>query len=484
MADSVPDVSELEQTRFKDGKRHRYWSVVENHRNRDGRVVRRQVLHPGEINDSQRAAWCRSIEVVDGETASRQMALFPSDREAPEPSCEVVRVKVADLAVHRPRQWGACWPALTLWDRLELDRFWRRRLPASRQGTRWLDVPKTLVRYQLIEPGSEWRLHRHWYERSAMADLLGGPQVLAKDTAYRCLDKLAAHREALFPFLEERWQTLFEARFDVLLYDLTSTYFESDPPFDGLRRHGCSRDRRSDCVQVVIALIVTPQGFPLAYEVMPGNTGEKSTLADFVARIERQYGRSERVWIMDRGIPTEATLSAMRGAATPVHYLVGTPKGRLTKLERRFLGLPWRQVREAVDVKLLAEDGELHVLARSRSRVLKERAMRRRRLRRLWRRPHELRRQAPGRDALLLKLGAAKKEAGRATARAATCCARTSPARTRRPCGATTCSSPRSSRHSRSSSTTSPCARSSTSTTGASRRTSSSPSWPTACTSR
>ncbi len=273
-----------------------------------------------------------------------------------------------------------------------------------------------------------------------MADLLGGPQVLAKDTAYRCLDKLAAHREALFPFLEERWQTLFEARFDVLLYDLTSTYFESDPPFDGLRRHGCSRDRRSDCVQVVIALVVTPQGFPLAYEVMPGNTGEKSTLADFVARIERQYGRSERVWIMDRGIPAEETLSAMRGAATPVHYLVGTPKGRLTKLERRFLGLPWRQVREAVDVKLLAEDGELHALARSRSRVLKERAMRRRRLRRLWRRPHELRRQAPGRDALLLKLGAAKKEAGRATARAATCCARTSPARIRRPCGATTCS--------------------------------------------
>ena len=402
------------KTRIKDGKRHRYRSVVENHRNRDGRVVRRQVLYLGEINDSQRAAWCRSIEVVDGETSSRQMALFPSDREAPELSCEVVRVKVSDLAVHRPRQWGACWLALVLWDRLELDRFWRPRLPPSRQGTRWLDVPKTLVRHQLIEPGSEWRLHRHWYGSSAMADLLGGPRVLAKDTAYRCLDKLPAHRGALFPFLKERRRTLFDARFDVLRYDLTSTYFESDAPFDGLRRHGYGRDRRPDCVQVVIALIVTPQGFPPAYEVMPGNTSEQSTLADFLSRIERLYGRSERVWVMDRGIPTEATLAAMRGAATPVHYLVGTPKGRLTKLEQRCLGLPWRQVREAVDVKLLAEDGELYILARSRARILKERGMRRRRLKRLWRRLHELRRQAPGRDALLLKLGAAKKEAGRA----------------------------------------------------------------------
>ena len=402
------------KTRCKDGKTHRYWSVVENHRNRDGRVVQRQVLYLGEINDSQRAAWCRSIEVIDGDTQSRQMALFASDREAPELSCEVVRVRVSDLAVHRPRQWGACWLALVLWDRLELDRFWRPRLPASRQGTRWLDVLKTQVCYQLIEPGSEWRLHRHWYEHSAMADLLGAPQVLAKDTPYRCLDKLLAHRQALFSHLKERWQTLFEARFDVLLYDLTSTYFESDAPFDGLRQHGYSRDRRSDCVQVVIALIVTPQGFPLAYEVMPGNTGEKTTLADFLTRIEQQYGRSERVWIMDRGIPTEETLSAMRAADTPVHYLVGTPKGRLTKLERRFLNLPWRQVREAVDVKLLPEDDELYILAQSRARILKERGMRRRRLKKLWRRLHELRRQAPRRDQLLLRLGAAKKEAGRA----------------------------------------------------------------------
>ena len=239
-------------------------------------------------------------------------------------------------------------------------------------------------------------------------------RVIAGDTLYRCLDKVLAHKRAFFSFLHERWQTLFQARFDVLLYDLTSTYFESDPPFSGKRQFGYSRDKRSDCVQVVIALVVTPEGFPLAYEVMPGNTSDKTTLAQFLAQIESQYGRSERVWIMDRGIPTEETLAAMRGGEAPVHYLVGTPKGRLTRLEQSFVGLPWRAVRESVEVKLLAQDGELYILAQSRARIFKERGMRQRRLRKLWRRLHELRGQSLSRDERLLKLGAAKKEAGRA----------------------------------------------------------------------
>ena len=401
--------------RFKDGKEHRYWSVVENCRNRDGRVVQRQVLYLGEINDSQRAAWCKSIEVLRGDSGPVPMALFADDREAPELDCETVRINVKDLSLHRPRQWGACWLALTLWDRLELDRFWGLRLPVSRQGTRWLDVLKTQVCYQLIDPGSEWRLHRHWYEHSAMGDLLSSPMgVVADDILYRCLDKLLAHKRAFFSFLRERWETLFDARFDVLLYDLTSTYFESDPPFSDKRRFGYSRDKRGDCVQVVIALIVTPQGFPLAYEVMPGNTSDNTTLADFLRKIEDQYGRSDRIWIMDRGIPTEETLAAMRAGEAPVHYLVGTPKGRLTRLEKSFVGLPWRAVRESVEVKLLTEEGELYILAKSRPRILKERGMRRRRLKKLWRRLHELRGQSLQRDQLLLKLGAAKKEAGRA----------------------------------------------------------------------
>ena len=400
--------------RFKDGKEHRYWSVVENVRVHGGRVVQRQVLYLGEINDSQRAAWCRSIEVVEGTSRSRQMALFPEDREAPELTCEVVKINLAQVALHDPRQWGACWLALSLWDRLDLDRFWDERLPPSRQGTRWLDILKIQVCYRLIDPGSEWRLHRHWYEHSALRDLLGGERVIANDTLYRCLDKLLAHKRDFFSYLRDRWASLFEARFDVLLYDLTSTYFESDPPFDDKRRFGYSRDKRSDCVQVVIALIVTPEGFPLAYEVMPGNTADQTTLATFLKTIEDQYGRSERIWIMDRGIPTEETLASMRRGDAPVRYLVGTPKGRLTRLEKEFLDLPWQEVRQSMNVKLLVEDGELYVLVHSEGRQLKERGMRRRRLKKLWRRLTELQEQSNSRDQLLFKLGAARKEAGRA----------------------------------------------------------------------
>jgi hypothetical protein len=404
------------KTRKKDGKSHRYWSVVENRRVADGRVVQRQVLYLGEINDAQRAAWCRCIEVFDEDrAAAAQIALFPEDRAAPQLECEVVQVRLNELQLRHPRQWGACWLACTLWDLLGLDTFWFPRLKPSRKGTRWLHVLKVLTAYRLIDPGSEWRLHRQWYDRSAMGDLLGEDFAIAhSDTLYRCLDRLLAHKEALFSFLQERWRALFDARFEVLLYDLTSTYFECDPPESGKRRFGYSRDKRFDCVQVVIALIVTPEGFPLGYEVLPGNTVDNQTLKDALAKIEARYGKAERVWVMDRGIPTEETLAIMRGSDPPVHYLVGTPKGRLSKLEKSFLGKPWEQVRGEVEVKLLAEHGETYVLASSAGRRHKERAMRQRRLRRLCKRLHALQAQAPHRDQLLLKIGAAKKEAGRA----------------------------------------------------------------------
>lgn len=291
------------KTRKKDGKEHRYWSVVENRRVADGRVVQRHVLYLGEINAAQRAAWCRSIEVFDEERgAAAQMARFPEDRPAPELACAVVQVKLSGLQLRRPRQWGACWLACGLWDLLQLDAFWQPRLPPSRKGTRWLNVLKTLVAYRLIDPGSAWRLHRHWFDHSALGDRLGEDFAIAHShTLYRCLDQLVVHKQALFSFLQERWRGLFNARFDILLSDLTSTYFECDPP-----------------------------------------------------------------------------------------------------------------VREEVTVKLLDHDGELSVLARSAGRQDKERAMRRRRLKRLWKRLHELQRQTLSRDALLLKLGAAKKAAGRA----------------------------------------------------------------------
>ena len=305
--------------------------------------------------------------------------------------------------------------ALLLWDQLQLDSYWAEKLLPSREGTRWLNVLKILVCYRLIKAGSEWRLHRTWYGQSAMGDLLGEDnKVIPYQNLYRCLDKLLKHKEGLFSFLKQRWQDMFNAGFDVLLYDLTSTYFECEPPGVGIRQYGYSRDKRFDCVQVVIALVVTPEGLPLAYEVMSGNTSDRTTLREFLNKIEAQYGKARRVWIMDRGIPTEEVLTEMRQSEAPIYYLVGTPKGRLNKFEKALLLLPWEEVHENLTVKLLQEDGELYVLARSRSRQAKERAMRRRRLKRYWYRLKEISQQNLDRDQLLMKIGAAKKEAGRA----------------------------------------------------------------------
>jgi transposase len=402
--------------RRKDGKEHRAWSVVENRRVDDGRVVQRQVLYLGEINDSQRSGWSKAIEVFDESAGqSKQITLFPEDRRAPALACDVVSIRLSAMRLCRPRQWGACWMSALLWGQLRLDEFWSAALPPSREGTSWLNILKTLVSYQLISPGSEWRLHRHWFERSAMGDLLGEDIALVQpNNLYRCLDKLTAHKQSMFTFLSERWKDLFQADFEVLLYDLTSTYFECDPPSDGKRKFGHSRDKRSDCVQVVIALIITPDGFPLAYEVMDGNTSDKTTLKGFLNKIEKQYGKANRTWVMDRGIPTEDVLTEMRNSEGPIHYLVGTPRGRLTQLEKAFLGKPWDDVRQSVRVKLVEHDRETYVLARSQDRRHKERSMRQRRLRKLIRRLRELQRQDLTRDELLLKLGGAKKEAGKA----------------------------------------------------------------------
>jgi len=363
--------------RKKDGKEHTYYSVVENKRVADGRVVQRHVLYLGEINSSQERAWRRSIEVLDEvQQAPRTLALFPEDRFESVIEENVVRLKLSQLRLERPRQWGACWLALKLWQQLHLDEFWVQRLPPSRKGTRWDQVLLILVVYRLLSPGSEWRLHREWYARSALADLLGMDEVIERHALYDCHDLLLEHKTALFDHLVTRWRDLFNVSFDVLLYDLTSTYFEIDPPLseDDKRQFGYSRDHRSDCVQVVIALVITPQGFPLAYEVLHGNTADNTTLKDFLARIERQYGKARRIWLMDRGIPTEAVLEQMRASDPPVQYLVGTPKGRLTALERSLLMKPWKQARPDVRVKLLAQEQELYVFAESRDRIAKERA--------------------------------------------------------------------------------------------------------------
>jgi transposase len=398
-------------TRKKNGKEHRYYSLVENRRVAGGRVVQRHALYLGEINDSQQEAWRKTIEIFEeGQTRARTVALFPAERIGVVADADIVRIRLSQLSLHRPRQWGGCWLVCQLWEQLGLDEFWAQRLPPSRKGTRWDWVLQVLVAYRLLDPGSEWRLYRHWFDHSAMGDLLGADGELAEiHKLYECHERLLEHKGELFTHLTGRWKDLFNTQFEVLLYDLTSTYFESNPPFGEAdkRRHGYSRDKRPDCVQVVIALIVTPEGFPLADEVLAGNTSDKTTLADFLKKIEEQYGQAQRIWVMDRGIPTEKALEQMRAADPPVQYLVGTPRGRLSQYEEKLTQMPWQVVREGVSVKLLAEDSELYVLAQSKDRVNKERAMRRRQWKGLWKRLKKLQQMKLKRDVLLKKLGAA-----------------------------------------------------------------------------
>ena len=400
--------------RWKNGKQHRYFSVVENRRVAGGKVAQRTVLYLGEINDSQQAAWRKTLEVFDEvRSESRQLSLFPEDRPLPPDALDAIQVRLSQMRLRRPRAFGDCWLGCRLWRRLGLESFWRRRLDGQRGGVPWEKVLQLLVVHRLLDPGSEYRLHRQWFDRSAMDELLGVDfRVATKDRLYRCLDRLLAHKEALFQHLRVQWRSLFDAEFDVLLYDLTSTYFEGLCGQNPKARHGYSRDGRPDCRQVVIALIVTPRGFPLGYEVLPGNTADSTTLRDFLAKIERMYGRARRVWVMDRGIPTEAVLAEMREAG--VDYLVGTPKSRLRRFEEQLVQRPWREVRQDVRVKLLAEDGEVYVLAQSRDRQRKERAIRRRKLRKLLEGLARLQARCRDRDRLLEKLGALKQTAGRA----------------------------------------------------------------------
>jgi len=404
--------------RFKDGKAHRYFSVVESRRLATGRVLQRAVLYLGEINDSQEASWRKSLEVFDeARQSSITLSLFPEDREIPAEAVDGLQVKLNEMELHHPRVFGNCWLGCELWAQLGLAEFWREKLgeETQREWVPWEKVLRLLVVNRLIDPGSEFRIHRQWFDRSAMGELLETDFAVAeKDRLYRCLDRLLAHKQELFVYLRQRWQDLFRAQFDVLLYDLTSTYVEGQGEEIPKARYGYSRDQRFDCLQVVIALVITPEGFPLAYEVMDGNTSDRTTLRGFLEKIEARYGRARRVWVMDRGIPTEEVLAEMRDPQREVFYLVGTPRSKIQQYEKKWLDLPWRKVRESVEVKLFADEGELFVLAKSEGRRAKETAMRRRRLARLLWKLRAMRRSCPARDQLLLRLGAAKKEAGRA----------------------------------------------------------------------
>jgi len=230
-------------------------------------------------------------------------------------------------------------------------------------------VLRLLVVNRLLDPGSEFHLHRQWFVDSAMDELLGADFAVAeKDRLYGCLDRILAHQQELLVWLKQKWADLFHADFEVLLYDLTSTYCEGEMEQNPKAKRGYSRDQRPDGLQLVMALVVTPDGFPPAYEVRNGNTSDRTTLRAFLKKIEETYGKAQRVWVMDRGIPSEAFLKEMREPERPTCYLVGTPRGRIHQHEKEWLDLPWQKVRDVVEVKLYQHEGELYVLVKSEGR--------------------------------------------------------------------------------------------------------------------
>jgi hypothetical protein len=399
--------------RKKNGKLHEYFSVVENRRLSGDKTVQRTVLYLGEITSSQENTWRKTLEVFDEDSGqSQQKMLFTDCAVITESQLDTIQVKLSQMKLCRPRSFGNCWLACMLWKQLGLDEFWQERIDELRGDVAWSKVIKLLAVNCLIQPASEFYVHRQWFDKTAMDELLNiDYRIASKDRLYRCLDKILDHKEDLCKHLKRRWEDMFGIEFDVLLYDLTSTYFEGFCEQNPKAKFGYSRDKRSDCRQVVIALVVTPEGFPVGYEVLPGNTLDKTTLRMFLKKVESMYGKARRVWIMDRGIPTEDVLSQMRDEN--INYLVGTPRAMLTKLEDKLVDLDWKAANDNVEVKLLAEDKELYVLARSKERSAKERAMRKYKLRRYLSGLEKLRRSCRNRDKLIERIGALKQQAGR-----------------------------------------------------------------------
>lgn len=399
--------------RKKNGKWHEYFSVVENRRVVNGATVQRTVLYLGEITSSQENTWRKTLDVFDEDSGKHQQKLLFADHAVvPESEVDSIKVKLSQLQLCRPRMFGNCWLACELWQKLGLNEFWSQRIDDSHSDVSWTKVLRLLVVNRLIRPGSEFYIHRQWFDKTAMDELLNSDyRIASKDRLYRCLDRILVYKDQLCKYLKSRWEDMFGIEFDVLLYDLTSTYFEGLCRDNPKATFGYSRDKRSDCRQVIIALVVTPEGFPVGCEVLPGNTLDKATLRFFLEKIESMYGKVRRVWVMDRGIPTEEVLSLMRDEG--IQYLVGTPRAMLSKLEDKLVDLNWKQVNDNVMVKLLSEDNELYVLAKSKDRRAKERAIRRYKLRKYLAGLAKLRKNCRNRDRLIERLGALKQQAGK-----------------------------------------------------------------------
>jgi transposase len=364
--------------RSKDGKEHTYWSLVESVRTSDG-PRQRTLCHLGELNGSDQARWLRTVEVFNEQGEAQQLKLFPSNVEAPADDPQVARVLVNRVRLERTRQFGACYLGLELWKRLELDRFFEQAIDGEPADVPWSRVAALLAVNRLCAPGSELAIEQRWYPSTALDDLLGIEEGKINDTRlYRCLDRILPQKTKLERHLKERYGELFGAEFDVLLYDLTSTYVEGAAENNPMMRRGYSRDHRPDCEQMVIALIVNSEGFPFSYETFDGNRADVSTMETILRMVERKYGKARRIWVFDRGLVSEANLQAIR--KRDGLYLVGTPRTQMKPFEAELLKQDWTQVRPEVEVKKLTipEGEETYILCRTSGRKEKEKAIRNR----------------------------------------------------------------------------------------------------------
>jgi transposase len=364
--------------RSKDGKQHTYWSLVQSVRTPDG-PRQRTLCHLGELNGPDQARWARTVEVFNEQGEAQQLRLFPSQVEPPSDDSQVARVLVNRVRLERTRQFGACYLGLELWRRLELDRFFEQTVDDDPADVPWSRVAALLAINRLCAPSSELAIEQRWYPSTALDDLLGIEEGKINDTRlYRCLDRILPHKTKLERHLKERYGALFGAEFDVLLYDLTSTYVEGAAEKNPMMRRGYSRDHRPDCEQMVIALIVNSEGFPFSYETFDGNRADVSTMETILRMVERKYGKARRIWVFDRGIVSEENLEAIRKRGG--QYLVGTPRSQMKPFEAELVQEGWTQVRPEVEVKKVAipQGEETYILCRTAGRKEKERAIRNR----------------------------------------------------------------------------------------------------------
>ena len=398
--------------RKKDGKINEYYSIVEKRKVANGGYVQKTVLYLGEISDSQKKSWNKSIKVLNEENEPVHKTLFALHDG--DDFCEnigAIPLRLSEMKLQKPRAFGDCWLGCEIYDQLGLDTFFSHRIDTDKSPVAYSKVLKLLVVNRLIKPGSEFYVHHHWFDQTAMDFLLDCDfQVADKNRLYRCLDRILPCKDELCQYLKDKWQMMFNLEYDVLLYDLTSTYFEGLCRRNPKAKFGRSKDRRGDCRQVLIAMVVTPEGFPINYEVLAGNTSEPKTLTELMAKIEKMYGKARRVWLMDRGIPTEQSLKFMRESG--IDYLVGTPRKLLDDFQRELILQDWQQVNESVCVKYLEKEGERYVLALSKSRMAKERAIRKRNLRRYLDGLVKLKENYRDRDRFMKRLGVLQHEAG------------------------------------------------------------------------